>query len=361
MTTKELTTINELTSEQIIIPETFQKIKKLADYFVIRIQAKEAFFLQEKLNTLLGLSNLVNLNLELYKNYQNLLIPLKWTALPLFRDEEVLEILSNQYLAVLDNENVDTDERMEAKMFTLDLFPRNELRQKMQRALNRNKERLGNKTFGEWLLDYSKTFDFRERDELTPLKYIDQNPDAQILSLPDKERIRKALQIFDKTLLVTPVMSEPLLSMTVRAIIKAGIIKEQVSPSLLQPLPSSLLEESPVEVPAAPKVHTEIPKVAPIKIPVEIQKEPLIGPIAKEIPEKEEEITTYEGKISPYEKKRGMIPPKKVEIKGEYRIRTMKQDIEKTKKQPVSQSGRQAIPKKSETKNKSNIVDLSGK
>lgn len=425
-------TIDELTSEQIITPETFQKIKELADSFVLYIQAKEAYFLQEKLNALLGLSNLVNLNPELYKNYQNLLIPLKWTALPLLHDEEVLEIISNQYLAVLDNEFINVQDRIEAKMFTLGLFPRNELRQKMQRALKENKERLGNKTLGEWVLDYEKTFSFENRSEMSRLKYLSQNLEAKSLSESEKNKLRKTLKILDETLLVTPVFSEPLFSLAVRAMIKAGIIKEQISPSLLQPLPPSLLEKPPVKTVEKPPI---VPKPAAKQVlaPL-ISREPekpkkpgifekLFGKkeagLGREKPEELKEIeeiekiekpykkiSIYEEKISPYEKKREFpskilsvlkrpvvteeeIPTFPEEIKDaklpvppvspalpispappasrqtplpklQYKIRTMKTDIEKTKKQPIPPATPAGEPKP-EPKAKSNIVDLSGK
>lgn len=389
-----MATIDELTPEQIRNPEIFQKIKDLGDSFVRCIQAKEAYFLQEKLTALLKTSNLSTFNPELYKNYQDLLVLLKWTVFPILLDEETLEVLSNHYLTVLDNENIDVQDRIEAKMFTKDLFPRNELRQKMQRALRENKERLRNKTFGEWLLDYDKTFDFRERDELTHLQYVRQNPIVQTLSEPEKNKLRKALQVFDKTLLVTPVMSEPLLSMAIRAMIKGGIIKEQINPALLQPSPVFRVAPKPEErskiiPPLAPPLAKE-PIVTKEKKPGFLEKlfgkkekEPtspgpasqrgeLVSPGLKKPAPKPTPLPPKPPAPPAYEKKIFEIPTffkeKKAEAKSEkkekepqpttlppmqYRIRTMKQDIEQAKKQP--------IPPKPEPKIKDNIVDLSGK
>lgn len=383
-----MATIDELTSEQIRNPEIFQKIKELGDSYIRCVQAKEAWLLQDRLNSLLKTSNLQNFNPELQKQYDNLLVALKWAALPLLPEQEVLNVLSHRYLAVLDKEDIDVRDRIEAKMFTLDLFPRNELRQKMQRALRENKERLGNKTFGEWLLDYGKTFDFRDRDELTHLQYVRQNPAVRTLSELEKNKLRKALQIFDKTLLVAPVMSEPLLSMAVRAMIRGGVIKkEEVNPALLQSF--SIPTEAP-RVPLAPAVPRALPEEKPEKIgffkklfgkkPKKLKKEEepeLILPTpskTREVPE--EVMPIYRGKISPYEKKREITPqkpfveaeeeiptfPKELEkkaretrpsIEEKYKIRTMKRDIEKAKRQP--------IPPKPEPKIKDNIVDLSGK
>lgn len=404
-----MATIDELTPEQIRYPEIYQKIKDLGDSFVRCVQAKEAYFLQEKLEALLNASNLQNFNPELYKNYQDFLAALKWTAFPLLSEENALLLLKNNYLSILDNADIDVQDRIEARMFTLDLFPRNELRQKMHGALKENNERLGNKTFGERLLDYNKAYDFRERDEMTSMKYISQDIKDQGLSELEKNKLRKALQIFDKTLLATPVFSEPLFSMAIRTLIKSGVIKERINPALLQSFPMIAATTPTIKIPPMPK-PAEKPKIASIPKPI-VEKKPLptgeaglpagrqaiplkaaaetkkpglfeklFGAKTKE--PKETLFSSYEKQISPYEEKREMpsreittfpeekelettIPepeePKKPEkpesiaspLPKTYQIRTMKGDIERIKKQP--------IPPRPEPKIKDNIVDLSGK
>ena len=429
-----MATIAELIPEQLKNPEIFQKIKELSDSFVLCMQTKEAYFLQEKLNSLLEASNIANLQPELYKKYQDLNTQLKWTALSMLPDEEVLKTLSENYLSVLDNENIDVQNNIEAKMFTKDLFPRNELRQIMHGALKENKERLGNRTFGEWLLDYSKTFDFRDRDELSPVKYVRQSSEAQTLSEPEKNKLRKALRLFDRVLLITPVVDEFALGLLLQEMIKAGTIKrENVSPNLLKsfsiPIEKPEVTRILTEAAARSKIEreTEESKLREVSRKPEKPKKPgffkrLFGKPAKkpsaiqagkkpkEPKEKPEEIvppkieeaaqrlkkipSIYEGKISPYERKREVGPthigriippsprpplekriptfpeetkqeikklekeekeekkkPQKIDIKGKYHIQTMKKDVEKAK---------QALPKP-EPKVKNNIVDLSGK
>lgn len=300
--------IDQLKPEQLRYPDIFEKIKELANSFILHVDAKESSLFLEKLTPLLKASDLENLQPELHKKYQDLIAQLKWVALPLLSDEETMKTLQECYLMFLENEYINATDRIEAKMFSVDLFPRNEIRQEMQKALKENKERLGDKTFGEWLLDYSKTFDFRDRDELAPSRYISQSPEAQALNEQEKNKLRKAFQIFDKNLLVTPVMSEPAFSMTVREMIKAGTIKEQVNPVLLQ-LPTRVITA---------------PEKTPAKVAEKIEKP---------------KTSLYGKKISPQEEL--------------YQIRTMKQDVEKAKKKP--------IPPKPKPKIKDNIVDLSGK
>ncbi len=363
-----MATINQLKPEQLRDPEIFERIKELAYPFILHIDGREAHFLQEKLESLLETSKLADLQPELYEKYQDLITQLNWAAFSIFSDEDMMKTLKKSYLTALDDEDINVLDRMEAKMFSVGLFPRNEIRQKMQRALKENEERLGERTFGEWLLDYSRTFDFRERDEMTPLKYVRENPKAQTLSETERNKLRKAFEIFDKTLLVTPVMSEPAFSMTVREMIKAGTIKEQINPALLQrfapatstkPKPEPKPEPEPEPEPK-PEPEPEPKLVTPVPPPPKIEKETPKGP-------------AYE--ISPYERKREtplttlpvqeeiQIPEAKKEAdsrstspglkKQEYQIRTMKQDIERAKKKP--------IPPKPKPKIKDNVVDLSGK
>ena len=278
-----MATIAELIPEQLKNPEIFQKIKELSNSFVLRMQTKEAYFLQEKLGSLLETSSIADLQPEFYKKYQDLIIQLKWTALSMLPDEEVLKTLSENYLSVLDNENIDVQNNIEAKMFTKDLFPRNELRQKMQKVLRENKERIGSRTFGEWLLDYNKTFDFRERDELAHLNYVQRNPTVQALSKPEKNKLRTALQIFDKTLLITPVMSEPLLSETYKMIIGIGVPKKPLPKAKPVPLEELIKEPKPIE-PIKPKAEPKKPGLFKRLFTKKPKKpQPLVGlPKAKE-------------------------------------------------------------------------------
>ncbi len=410
-----MATIDELTPEQIKTPEIFQKIKELGDSLIMRSQAKEAYFLQEKLSTLLSSTNLPSFNPELYKNYQDLLTSLKWTAFTILPDETNLELLSNQFIAVLDNEDINTQDKIEAKLFTKGLFPRNEFRQKMHGALNENKEILGNKTFGEWLKDYSKKYDFRDRDDLTPSRYVNQDLKDETLSEAEKNKLKKALQIFDKTLLITPVMSEPLLSMAIRAMIKGGVIKEQINPALLRPSPT------PVELPKIAEEKIPVPQkiIQPAPAPVIIKEpEKPVAPKSEPKPESKKEVEpkiakpglfekwfgksekSTEGPEKKLEKEKAETVPEKETIFKEiptftekteapakpeqeplpeptlqpkqpqltYKIRTMKDDIERAKKQTLPTEkqpapiGRQAIPPKPTPKVvKNNIVDLSGK
>ncbi len=436
-----MVTIDELRSEQLKNLEVFEQIKELSDSFVLRMQIKEAYFLQEKLGSLLETSDVADFQPELYKKYQDLIAQLRWVALAMLPNEEVLKVLKESYLAVLENEDVDPLGRIEAKMFSLGLMPRNELRQEMQGALKENIERIGSRTFGEWLLDYSKTFDFRDRDELSPVKYVRQSSEAQALSESEKNKLRKALRLFDRVLLVTPVVDEFALGLLLREMIKVGTIKrENISPSLLQsfsiPIEKPEVTRILTEAAARSKIEreTEEPKLREVSRKPEKPKKPGFfkrlfgkkpkkpqpeagppraekkqkGPKPEEIiPPKIEEAaqrlgkipSIYKGKISPYEQKREVGPthigriippsprpplekriptfpektkqeikkleklekekeekPQKVDIKGKYRIQTMKKDIEKAKQVLRIPTDRQAKPKV-----KNNIVDLSGK
>lgn len=401
-----MTTINDLKPEQLKSPDAFKKVKELADSFVLHVQEKEAYLLQEKLTALLGSSSLKNTEPDLYKNYQNIIAQLKWAAFSLLADEDAMEVLKKNYLMSFDNEDVNTLDRIEAKMFAKSFIPRNELRQMMQRALKENEERLGGRSFGEWLLDYSRTFDFRDRDELSPPKYINQSSEAQALSKTEKNKLRKGLRLFDQTLLATPIMSEPLFTMAVKEMVKAGIIKEEISPQLLKSFSPT------IEVAGAPeKSATKItePEKKPEKKglfkklfkkkpkPEENLEPELVPPISTSM--KEEAPPIYKDKLSPYEKERETtsakpidIPtfskktegigeikpieeikevkkeitkpkislPKKQEIKEEeFKIRTMKGDIEKAKGKSPSKP--EPMPTDRQAKVKNNIVDLSGK
>jgi len=389
-------TIDELTPEQLRDPEIFEKIKEFADEFILHSQAKEAFFLQQKLTSILEAADIKSLDPNLDKQYQNLIAQVKWVAMPMLSNEETLKVLKENYLAALDNEDIDALDRMEAKMFSMGLMPRDQFRQQLQRTIKENMEKLGPKTVSQWIFDYNKVFDFRERDNLSPIKYINQNSEARALPEKEKTSLIKTLRIFDDALVVTPVFSEPELSLAVRAMIKGGIIKGPISPAILQSVPAPIAPKLIAKEIISPKpgffqkLFSQKPKIEE-KLPEIKLEKPIIPPTIKPKEEKTAK-EEYEGKISPYEIEREMsqIPtfpekieeiefekkeeikkeepkeepkkeePEKPKIETRYEIRTMKGDIETAKRQTLP-TGRQAIPPKSVPKIHDNIVDLSGK
>lgn len=383
-----MATIDELKPEQLKNPEIREKIKELADDFIIHVQAQEAFALQEKLASILDSSDLKNLQPELYNEYQNLLVKLKWTASSIIPEGEFLKLIKEDYLLALGDENIDAQDRIEIKMFSVDLFPRNELRQKIYKAVKENEEKLGVRTIKEWINDYSQSFDFQERTKTTHLDYLSQNPGVRSLSEKEKDILRKILWTLDSLLIVTPVMSEPLFSEAYKIIAGIGIIRKPI------PFPTP-----PATLPA-PEIKKEIRPI-PLEVTEKPEKAGLLKKLFGKKPKKPEfKPSVYEKRISPYEKKRRFSsimstlnrpiatidiphpkPPKAEEIQTfsgvetkpekkeaektseakpksapampQYQIRTMKQDIEKAGKQP--------LPPKPTPKVKDNVVDLSGK
>ena len=90
------------------------------------------------------------------------------------------------------------------------------------------------------------------------------------------------------------------------------------------------------------------------KIPTFPEKE--IPTFSKEFEEKAKKASLRLIHRKQKELKKPKVPPipvKKVDIKGKYKIRTMKKDIEKVKEQ--------VAPSKTKPRVKNNVVDLSGK
>ena len=130
-----MATIEELDSIQIKNPNVFEKVEELTTPFIFHSQTKEAYDVQEKLTSLLKLSDLASLNPELHKKYQDLIIQLKWAASPIISEGEFLKLLKENYLAALKNEDADALNRLEARMFSVDLMPRKELREKIHKSI----------------------------------------------------------------------------------------------------------------------------------------------------------------------------------------------------------------------------------
>lgn len=114
-------------------------------------------------------------------------------------------------------------------------------------------------------------------------------------------------------------------------------------------------------IPAPPKKPAFFKgKISPYERRRGIPPKPPIEPTA--IPTFPKELERASQRLARLKQKKAEAPLKKVDV-GEYKIRTMKQDVEKAKKQVIPQKPRPEAdqPWTDKPKLKNNIVDLSGK
>ncbi len=379
-------TITQLTSEQLTKSEVLEKIRTKAREYIIHEQMSDAWFLANKIEA--RVQELMDSSPEIYKQYQKIIVQLKLIAIPFLTDSQVFELLEKYFLIIL-KQGLDIKRRISVYLASKSVFNRDQFKRDILIHLKKNQEEIGSKTLGEWLLNYDKAAGARKNTSLERTRFITRDLEANKLSEEAKQYLLYLLEFYDNLKISVPLPIIGVSEVTLKEFFREMNIPlpgEKELP-LLKKL--ALEKKVPEKIVAAKNLKPSKPKKTKkpgffkrlFKKKPKKEKKPELPKPKKVIPESISR--TYKEKISPYEKKREMFPAKPIEfegktkkikeksetlkkiskipsaaikkttIKGKYKIRTMKQDIEKAKKRP--------IPPKPIPKVRDNIVDLSGK
>ena len=204
-----------LTQEQLKDPVVAEKIKKLAGDIIRHMMTKEAYNLFLNLEKSLAAVNLKTAFPKLAQEYERLVIQLKLTALPMLNNEETVRVIKEHFLESLEvnifngfKVNIDIENRLTAKLFSIPLTPRDDLRQGLQSAVQNNQQKIGALTISQWISDYNNFSHPDQRTNISPREYLLSSRQVSGLSEEDKNKLYTLFHVYDHLLLVTPVMSE---------------------------------------------------------------------------------------------------------------------------------------------------------
>lgn len=345
-----------LTTEQLNNSAVLEKIRAKAQELIKYEQMHDAWDLINGIEA--PSQRLADSSPEIYKQYQKIIAQLKFIAIPFLIDEQIMELIQKQFLDVFKESAVDVEKRLRVSLASKSVFERDQFRKDILTFLKKNQQRIGDKTIGQWLLNYDGVAGAKKNTSLERTKFLTQSPEANRLPEESKQYLLRLLEFYDNIKITAPITFIGISEITLKEFLRDFGV----------PLPG---EERRVSL---TKVAKPEPRPTPKEaLPTSVGTPTEVGAIQRE--EITEEISpVYEGKISPYEEKREIatkeitLPAKKelsaeaptdigaevgAKALDEYQIRTMKQDIERAKKQP--------IPPKPQPKIKDNIVDLSGK
>ncbi len=250
-------TINQLTSEQLEDPRVFQKIDALTKEIVHENDTKKALALLGQMK--MALAKITGSPRLLA--YQKLRQQLVWVAYPALEEAAAAEALE-KYLSETIVENlIDVQEQLTRRLFLVPLFPREALTVIFRSALEKNREKLGETTVGEWLKIYNEFQDFTKRNNLSSLDFFNQSQKAGSLTPPERAVLKKILDLYDKLLLVTPVVDPEELERTHQETLAPRTAERKLGEPLRQP------EEAVSPGPALPKTPGIKPGVTPTTAP----------------------------------------------------------------------------------------------
>ncbi len=351
-----------LTAEQLSNSATLEKIRAKAQEFIKYEQMNDDWDFINEIDA--PSKRLADSSPEIYRQYQKILAQLKFIAIPFLIDEQIMELIQKQFLDAFKDGAVDVEKRLRVSLASKSLFERDQFRKDIIFFLKKNQQRIEDKTIGQWLLNYDEVAGAKKNTSLERSRFMARSLETNKLSEESKQFLLRLLEFYDNIKITAPITFINISEITLKEFLRDfGVpLPEEKE---VRPIPT-------VPVLEKPTTPEELPKKPEEALPTSVGTPTEVRTIRKE--ETTEEISSvYKGKISPYERKRELAPevtPEKKELPtevptdvkttgiraeamGEYQIRTMKQDIEKAKKQP--------IPSKPQPKIKDNVVDLSGK
>lgn len=139
--------------------------------------------------------------LDLKEYLEDLRVDLRYTALPSLSIEEVGSILKSEVVSFL-RRGFSLDERLETRRaYTIYGEHENE-RVVLQKSILGNKEKVGSKTIGEWLMQFDKAFDPLKRSESSVLDFLRQIFQRETLSEFDQSILRLVLLAYERWIAV---------------------------------------------------------------------------------------------------------------------------------------------------------------
>ena len=192
------------------MPQSVQNIIESAHAAITYSDASLAYKLLAEIRVL-NMPELQKTSLLTYQEISAIFPKLRAVALPLLSDDDAADVLRNHILLSFDIE-VPMENFLSAKLFSVSYFSRHALRKKLQQAFLENREMTGVFTLGQWAAAFDKKFDQRTRTQGSLLEFLRESREAQSLDPMLRERLKKALYIYDYLLVSTIPATKPQLN-----------------------------------------------------------------------------------------------------------------------------------------------------
>jgi hypothetical protein len=188
-------------------------LEKQANEIAFYFDVPKASKLYKKIEGVISEQNLKEADHNLYETLIKIIIKLKIVSFSILSDEEAADILRNHYLESYKiNMPIDIKNGIEGKLFMVPYLTRDELREKLKKALSENGQRLGHLTLGQWINEFDKNFSPNKRKSESILEFITGNPLAQSISAIERNELKELLYTYDRYLIDTFPLPEPMLS-----------------------------------------------------------------------------------------------------------------------------------------------------
>lgn len=149
---------------------------------------------------------------------------LLFTAFPSLPSNQAASIIEKQLLHLLVSE-VDADEIIRNRFLYIDYGSKEVDRRALHEAILRNKQKLGEKTVGEWLQTFDHSFPPEERDEAAARTFFTRIPSIGSMSRTEQNLLQIILRLYDQwfALPLTTVYDAAVVYQKINELERAGV------------------------------------------------------------------------------------------------------------------------------------------
>lgn len=189
---------------------TIQEIIKKIDYFSEFNNARRAYSYLRELEQFVKQKNLKQIDRELYGEYYDLSVRLKFLALEFFDDwTEIEELLKNHFESIYKIKYYDLWNKIKIRLLTVpDLNKRDETKRTLKKILLNCDRAIINKkkydkidnlpiTVAEWLNDFTTNLGIGEIDRLKKVQYLTNSENIKKLDSGDSDKIKILFRLYE--------------------------------------------------------------------------------------------------------------------------------------------------------------------
>ncbi len=197
--------------EKLKSKEFINKVQILTEYLIDGDRFREAYDISKHLDHAIEtIKGFKDKYYELYYQYQEIIIKLKWVGLPVMVEDKVVDFFRNHFVKIFKIPEYDVWNKLKTILLAISVFEkRDELKKQIMRALHDNNEKITSKniiinnkekspTVSNWLNDYNSTLGTGRINKLARTQYLVNGQNIKGLNRMEKNKVKVLFDLYEK-------------------------------------------------------------------------------------------------------------------------------------------------------------------
>ncbi len=198
-------------SDQLIDKYFLVEIKRLSDEIIGEDNFQAAYKLSQEISSSIDLiKNYKRDYNDLYREYQDMIIRLRWVGLNILTEDKVIEMFKYNFIEIFSILDFNLWEKLKTVLLSIILVePRDKYKKQLIQALLDNRQNITSKsiiidnqpqepTVSNWLLVYNKVLGTGEVNDLARVDYLVNDRNIQNLNNEEKRRIKFLFDLYER-------------------------------------------------------------------------------------------------------------------------------------------------------------------